>query len=484
MPLRRSHQLNRLYFLTLLFCDLVIIAASILFAVRIRFGQFVPPDVPMSAMIGTWAFLNFFQVLAMMVENLYVVRTTVNRSMNVFRTVRMIFAITVLYIVYLFLAHFPSDLFICSRLTIIYIMLCWTSLTVLSRLLLVPRTFSLLVRLMGFGRTTIVIFGEKRISESIRNSIMRSAAYGSVLDLSICSDPLPDDPDCRFETCMETMKKRNALEIMMVFGNEDYDSIARFSMLTRRAGVPFVIFSKRILELGYFDPWLTVGSYGAMTFCSREWTATSSILWRVVDLAASMIGMVLFLPVILLTVPAIALTSRGGILFRQNRIGYGRKPFTFYKFRSMRVDADDRHSAHRDYFRKYVNGSAASDTVSGKVFKSVNASALTPVGRIIRKTSIDELPQIFNVLKGEMSIVGPRPCIDYELEHYDKEWLQQRFTVKPGLTGIWQVYGRSRLSFEKSQFLDFVYVISRTDGLNLRLILMTFPVMLFGKGGL
>jgi lipopolysaccharide/colanic/teichoic acid biosynthesis glycosyltransferase len=84
---------------------------------------------------------------------------------------------------------------------------------------------------------------------------------------------------------------------------------------------------------------------------------------------------------------------------------------------------------------------------------------------------------------GEMSIVGPRPCIDYEMEHYTSEWLQQRFTIKPGLTGIWQIYGRSRLDFKKSQFLDFIYVLSRTDGTNIRLILKTFPVMFFGKGG-
>ncbi|OPL19455.1 MAG: hypothetical protein AVO35_10580 [Candidatus Aegiribacteria sp. MLS_C] len=484
MPLRRSHQINRLYFLTLLFYDFAIIAASILIAVRMRFGQFVSPEVPLTAMVGTWVFLNFFQMLAMMVENLYVVRTTVNRSMNIFRTVRMIFAITVLYILYLFLAHFPSDSYICSRLTIIYVMFFWISLTAVSRLLLVPRTFSLIARLLGMNRVPIIIFGDERISQSIRNSMMRSTAYAKLLDLSICSDRLPDDPDGKFQACMDIMEKRRAREIMMVFGNEDFDDIARFSMLTRRAGVPFVIFSTRILELGYFDPWLTTGNYGAMTFCSRGWTANFRRLWRLVDLAASITGIVLFLPVILLTVPAIALTSRGGVLFRQTRIGRDRKPFTFYKFRSMRTDAEDRHTDHRKYFREYVSGSAASDTGNGKVFKSVNPRALTPVGRIIRKTSLDELPQMLNVLKGEMSIVGPRPCIDYELEHYDREWLQQRFTVKPGLTGIWQVYGRSRLSFEKSQFLDFVYVISRTDGLNLRLILMTFPMMLFGKGGL
>lgn len=484
MHLRRSYQLNRLYFLTTLFFDLFITAVSVLAAVRIRFGAFPTPEVPLSALVGTWVFLNLFQVIAMMVENLYVVRTTVNRSMNIFRNIRMIFAISVLYIVHLFLAHFPSGSFICSRLTVLYIMLFWTVLTVLFRLLIIPNVFRLLGRLVGLGRIHVIIFGEGRISNGIRNTILKSPAYSGALDVELHDDPLPPDPDERFRKCMEIMEEKGASELMMVFDHEGFDEIARFSLLTRRAGVPFVIFSPRIIELGYFDPWLTVGRYGAMSFCSREWTAGSRCLWRIVDVLSALLGAILFLPVILLTVPAIALTSKGGILYRQTRIGYRREPFTFLKFRSMRVDVEEKQAEHRKYFKQYVDGSAATDSKNGGVFKSISTRAVTPVGRIIRKTSIDELPQIINVLRGEMSIVGPRPCIGYELEHYDREWLQQRFTVKPGLTGIWQVYGRSRLSFEKSQFLDFVYVISRTDGLNLRLILMTFPVMAFGKGGL
>ena len=148
------------------------------------------------------------------------------------------------------------------------------------------------------------------------------------------------------------------------------------------------------------------------------------------------------------------------------------------------MDAENKEESHREYFRKYVNGNAAKKTKNGEVFKKVSSDTVTTVGRIIRRTSLDELPQIFNVLRGDMTIVGPRPCISYELEHYNNDWLQKRFTVKPGLTGIWQVYARSRLEFKKSQFLDFIYVISRSDGMNIRLILKTVPVMFFSKGGI
>jgi lipopolysaccharide/colanic/teichoic acid biosynthesis glycosyltransferase len=484
LPLRRSYQLNRLYSITILFFDLIITAAAILIAVGIRFGGFSTPEVPVTALFGTWVFLNLFQVIIMMAENLYVVRTSVKRAMNTFMTIRMIFSIMVLYIVYLFLAHFPADSFICSRLTVLYIMFIWTSMSVVSRLLLIPGVFGFIGRLVRIGKIPLIIFGEEKVSAGIRQTILKSSAYRMALEVSLCTDPLPADPDERFTFCLEVLEKENASELMMVFQEEGFNEIARFSLLARRAGIPFVIYSPRIIELGYFDPWLTVDGYGAMTFCSKEWTAASRRLWRVVDILAAILGTVLFLPIIFLTIPAIALTSKGGVLYRQTRIGYRKKPFTFLKFRSMRVDVKGRQTEHRKYFKKYVNGSAASSSKNGGVFKTMNHKAVTPVGRIIRKTSIDELPQILNVLRGKMSIVGPRPCIEYELEHYDREWLQQRFTVKPGLTGIWQVYGRSRLSFEKSQFLDFIYVISMTYGLNIRLILMTFPVMLFGKGGL
>ncbi|NOQ23430.1 MAG: hypothetical protein GQ565_12395 [Candidatus Aegiribacteria sp.] len=111
-----------------------------------------------------------------------------------------------------------------------------------------------------------------------------------------------------------------------------------------------------------------------------------------------------------------------------------------------------------------------------------NKLRVTRVAKVLRRTSLDELPQLWCVLIGKMSLVGPRPCIPYELEDY-KDWQKLRFTVKPGLTGIWQVYGRSRLPMDAAQFMDFCYVINRSAGLNVRLILKMVPIMLIGRGG-
>jgi len=484
LPLNRIFKLNRLYFLILLVSDFVIIALSILFAVMIRFGSVYSSSVPLTAMVGTWIFLAISEILAMMVENLYVIRTTVNNVMNVFRTIRVIVAVSILFIVVLFLSHFPTSVFICSRLAVLIIMILWLFMTLTSRLLIIPGIYTRLLRIFGLKKMTVVLFGPREICRKIRSTLLKSSVYRKLLDLKIHTEVLPEDPASRFARCIEVLEDHDANELTMVFEEGNFDDMAHFVLLTRRAGIPFSIYSRRIPELGYFDPWMSIGEYGALTFFSRQWTRVSDFLWRLSDILIAITGLLVFLPILAVAVPAIFLTSSGGVLFKQTRMGRGRKPFNFLKFRSMHVNASDRKSVHKEYFQRYVNGDSADESKKGEVFKTISSKAVTPVGRIIRRTSVDELPQILNVLRGEMSIVGPRPCIDYELEHYTSEWLQQRFSIKPGLTGIWQVYGRSRLGFKKSQFLDFVYVMSRTDGINIRLILKTFPVMFFSKGGL
>lgn len=476
--------MDRFYFFILLISDFLILSLAILLAVQLRFGSIHTASAPFSAMAGTWIFLAIAEILFMMVEDLYAVRATLNKAMNIFRTIRMIITISVFFIFVLFLTHFPTEIFICSRLAVFIMLILWLVMTITARLLIIPRIFPWLLRIRRFGKISLVIFGTEAVCGKIRAIILKSPIFRSILDIRIHSNSMPGDPDERYTMCMEVLENENATELIMVFDEEDFNFIARFSLLTQRAGIPFSIYSRRILELGYFDPWISANDYGALTFYSRGWTKAARAIWRLSDILIAIVGLLLFLPVIAVTIPAIALSSPGGVLFRQTRIGYREKPFSFFKFRSMRVDAEDRQSIHKKYFLKYVNGDAAVKSENDEVFKAVSSKAVTPVGKIIRKTSVDEIPQILNVLRGDMSIVGPRPCIDYELEHYSNEWLHQRFTVKPGLTGIWQVYGRSRLSFEKSQFLDFIYVLSRTDGINIRLILKTFPVIFFGKGAL
>lgn len=204
---------------------------------------------------------------------------------------------------------------------------------------------------------------------------------------------------------------------------------------------------------------------------------------RVLDIALSLIGILLLAVPFLVIALIIKMTSKGPVFFKQTRIGKDGKPFEFFKFRSMYVNNDD--SIHREFTKNLIRESKQTlVNVDGKleVKKIVNDPRITPIGRFLRKTSIDELPQLFNVLQGDMSLVGPRPCLPYEWEEYEM-WHRRRLSVLPGCTGLWQVSGRSAVGFNDMVILDLFYIDNMSPIFDFKLILKTFPVMLFSKGG-
>jgi lipopolysaccharide/colanic/teichoic acid biosynthesis glycosyltransferase len=191
---------------------------------------------------------------------------------------------------------------------------------------------------------------------------------------------------------------------------------------------------------------------------------------RAIDIVAASIGILVTAPVMLVAAVAIKLTSAGPIIFRQPRAGLGGRVFTIYKFRTMVVDAERRKASLR-----------AVSEQDGPAFKMKSDPRVTKVGRILRETSLDELPQLFNVLKGDMSLVGPRPLPVDESNACD-QWHKRRLDVAPGLTCIWQVEGRSRVSFEQWMRMDMAYLRSRRLGSDLMLLLRTVPAVLLRQG--
>lgn len=190
---------------------------------------------------------------------------------------------------------------------------------------------------------------------------------------------------------------------------------------------------------------------------------------RSIDILGSGVGLLLLSPLLSLVALAIRMESPGPIIYKQKRIGIHGQKFNMYKFRSMRQDADAMLTTLLDQ----------NETNPG-MFKMFNDPRVTRIGRFIRKYSIDELPQLINVLKGDMSLVGPRPPIERELQHY-KNWHYFRFATLPGLTGIWQVSGRSRIKeFDTVVRMDYQYINEWNLGLDIKLILKTFPVVLCG----
>jgi exopolysaccharide biosynthesis polyprenyl glycosylphosphotransferase len=204
---------------------------------------------------------------------------------------------------------------------------------------------------------------------------------------------------------------------------------------------------------------------------------------RGLDLFGALVGLLLFSPLMALTALAIKVSSPGPVIFKQIRLGRKGKRFPFYKFRSMEVNNDDR--VHREYLANLIEGKHEALN-SGKedepFFKIKNDTRITRVGRIIRKLSIDELPQFLNVLKGEMSLVGPRPPILYEVEKYKSWHLRRILEVKPGITGLWQVDGRSRTSFDDMVRLDLRYVKDWSFWMDIKILLKTVSAVLKTKG--
>jgi lipopolysaccharide/colanic/teichoic acid biosynthesis glycosyltransferase len=202
---------------------------------------------------------------------------------------------------------------------------------------------------------------------------------------------------------------------------------------------------------------------------------------RALDIAGSLTLLAALAPLFALIAVAVTLTSPGPVLFRQVRVGRMMKTFTMLKFRTMLVQGD--HAIHHDFVTRFIQ---AGDRIErpGKsgVFKLTDDPRVTSIGRLLRKTSLDELPQLWNVLRGEMSLVGPRPPIPYEVEHY-KSWHRRRvLEAKPGITGLWQVTGRSRTTFDEMVRLDIRYAQTCSLSTDLKILLATPRAVVAGKG--
>jgi exopolysaccharide biosynthesis polyprenyl glycosylphosphotransferase len=222
-----------------------------------------------------------------------------------------------------------------------------------------------------------------------------------------------------------------------------------------------------------------IGALPVITLFREPLGPVARLTKRASDVALASAALLLLAPLWLLIALLIKLDSRGPVFYRQERVGMDGRIFLFLKFRTMRTGADDR--AHREYQRRLIQGQP--DTNLGDearpVYKLHTDPRVTRVGRVLRRLSLDELPQLLNVIGGDMSVVGPRPPIPYEVEAYEL-WHRKRLDMKPGLTGLWQVSGRNRLSFDEMVRLDLYYIENWSLWLDLRIILKTLPVVLRG----
>jgi exopolysaccharide biosynthesis polyprenyl glycosylphosphotransferase len=249
-----------------------------------------------------------------------------------------------------------------------------------------------------------------------------------------------------------------------------YADIERAIQVCARVGVEsryladafHVSVARRRLEQHRALPFLTI-----KTFCDDHRVTIK----RAVDIVGSLAGLALLAPLLLGIALAIKLTSRGPVLFAQERYGQNKRRFRMFKFRTMVPNAE-----------ALIQHLEEQNEAAGPIFKIRNDPRVTPVGRWLRKTSLDELPQLWNVLRGEMSLVGPRPMAVRDVQLFDQAWFMRRFSAPPGMTGLWQVSGRSNLGFDDWVTLDLKYIDEWSLAMDVRILARTFPTVLRGVG--
>jgi exopolysaccharide biosynthesis polyprenyl glycosylphosphotransferase len=268
----------------------------------------------------------------------------------------------------------------------------------------------------------------------------------------------------------DLLRRRVIDEVIFAVSRDELDELEETFLLCEEEGVRtrvLVSFFPHVISRVSLE---RLRDMPLLTFSTTPENEFLLLLKRVVDFAMALAFLVVLSPLFLVLALAIKLTSRGPILYRQTRCGLGGRRFTLYKFRSMRTGADQDREALLPL-----------NELDGPVFKIRDDPRCTAVGRFMRRFSLDELPQLFNILKGDMSFVGPRPPLPEEVERYER-WQRRRLRMQPGLTCLWALEGRNQLNFRRWMELDLQYIDTWSPVLDWKILLKTIPVVLIGRG--
>ncbi|MFQ5718343.1 MAG: sugar transferase [Acidobacteriota bacterium] len=331
-------------------------------------------------------------------------------------------------------------------------------------------------RARGFNTRTVLIIGANADSVAIARELRDSPEYGYVVrghlmgyddgHVDIAATPILGQMGD-----LQTYLDREAIDEVIIA--VPYAQVPAYEWAIRLCEEVGVRVHLKIDPIGALLSRTYVSEFGRfaiLTMASTSLDPIAVVTKRALDLTVSTAALILAAPLMMMTWLAVRFTSPGPAIFKQVRGGLNGRRFVFYKFRSMYVDAEPRLAALQPC-----------NEMSGPVFKMTHDPRVTPVGHFIRKWSIDELPQLFNVLKGDMSLVGPRPPIPDEVDQYER-WQKRRLSMKPGITCLWQVNGRNRIGFDEWMKLDMEYIDDWSLGLDLKILAKTIPAVLFARG--
>ena len=330
----------------------------------------------------------------------------------------------------------------------------------------------LVLKKIGVAKKLIIGCGDfaQKVVDAMRKDPYAAAGIVGMVSLpgERCTADLPYLGD--IDNLRELLIKHNFDEVIVAHPNVDEDTILRIIYECRKEFVQFelvppfwnLLRGKIVVE--------RIGDVHLTAFADVAMKGWQRVVKRIMDIVGSLILIILLSPLFLIIALAVKLSSPGPVFFLQERIGRNGRKFKMIKFRSMYADAEKRLAEFLD-----------KNEATGPIFKMKRDPRVTPVGRILRRFSLDELPQLFNVLVGQMSLVGPRPPLEREVKQYEK-WQLRRIDVTPGMTGLWQISGRSDLPFEKMVELDIYYIEHWSLWLDIKILLKTIPAVISGKG--
>jgi exopolysaccharide biosynthesis polyprenyl glycosylphosphotransferase len=345
---------------------------------------------------------------------------------------------------------------------------------------IVLRVIARYVRSKGLNYRTVMIVGTGRRATDLAKTITEHKYWGYKI-LGFVSDghhlsngwaryrvfgTVPD-----LKRVLENWQTGEPIdEIVFAVTRKKLDEMKQIFLMCEELGirtrVAMNFFSNRVARIEIEE----MDGIPFLTFTTTPSNETQLAMKRLLDISVSLAILAIALPVITLVALAIKLTSPGSVFFKQARLGLNGRKFTLYKFRTMIEDAHERRGEV-----EHLN------EMTGPVFKSKSDPRVTPVGRVLRRFSLDELPQLWNVFKGDMSLVGPRPPIPEEVASYHR-WHRRRLSMKPGLTCLWQISGRNNIDFDRWMQLDLQYIDNWSPSLDLKILLRTIPAVLSGRG--
>jgi len=343
--------------------------------------------------------------------------------------------------------------------------------------------YAVIRRTPTYVQRTIIV-GAGDVGQLIARKIMQHPEYGINLLGFVDANPKDaraDLPDMeilgRAEDVRSIVKSHDVERVMVAFSGESNEDTLSLVRSLRSSNVQIDIVPRLFEAVGPSADIHAIEGLPLLGLPSVRITRTSRWFKRSIDILGSSILLVLTAPLFAYIALRVRGTSTGPVMFQQERLGLNMKPFMMLKFRTMYADTD--HGVHRDYIQKAMDTSIAPN--ANGLYKLDRNDSITPVGRWLRGTSLDELPQLVNVLRGDMSLVGPRPCIDYETEFFQPHHFE-RFLVPQGITGLWQVEGRALMTPREALDLDVAYVRGWSLRLDFSLLLRTFSQVVFRTG--